>query len=182
MIERVPTRNSAIPVYFRNWLTYSIIPQLSSSLFLCLSGVRLAKREKNIFFSILAYMPLCFNVSVLISLSLSLFFFIWHNAATTFLELWKRRQAVIVWEWDLQNADYDEEPRPEFEASVKTFRINPVTKEREPYLPAWSKAIRYLATGSMVFFMVIILHISLCVFLGMQYYYIIVIILVYFYI
>ncbi|XP_050452769.1 anoctamin-4 isoform X3 [Cataglyphis hispanica] len=73
--------------------------------------------------------------------------------ATTFLELWKRRQAVIVWEWDLQNADYDEEPRPEFETSVKTFRINPVTKEREPYLPAWSKAIRCLATGSMVFFM-----------------------------
>ncbi|CAL1681326.1 unnamed protein product [Lasius platythorax] len=79
--------------------------------------------------------------------------------ATTFLELWKRRQAVIVWEWDLQNADYDEEPRPEFETSVKTFRINPVTKEREPYLPAWSKAIRYLATGSMVFFMI-------CVVLG----------------
>lgn len=75
--------------------------------------------------------------------------------ATTFLELWKRRQAVIVWEWDLQNADYDEEPRPEFETSVKTFRINPVTKEREPYLPVWSKAIRYVATGSMVFFMVI---------------------------
>ncbi|EFN86600.1 anoctamin-4 isoform X1 [Harpegnathos saltator] len=74
--------------------------------------------------------------------------------ATTFLELWKRRQAVIVWEWDLQNAEYDEEPRPEFETSVKTFRINPVTREREPYLPAWSKAIRCLATGSIVFFMI----------------------------
>ncbi|XP_077273453.1 anoctamin-4 isoform X6 [Temnothorax americanus] len=73
--------------------------------------------------------------------------------ATTFLELWKRRQAVLVWEWDLQNAEYDEEPRPEFETSVKTFRINPVTKEKEPYLPAWSKAVRYLATGSIVFFM-----------------------------
>lgn len=79
--------------------------------------------------------------------------------ATTFLELWKRRQAVIVWEWDLQNAEYDEEPRPEFETSVKTFRINPVTKEKEPYLPAWSKAIRFLATGSIVFFM-------MCVVLG----------------
>ncbi|XP_020291334.1 anoctamin-4 isoform X2 [Pseudomyrmex gracilis] len=79
--------------------------------------------------------------------------------ATTFLELWKRRQAVIVWEWDLQNADYDEEPRPEFEATVKTYRINPVTKEREPYLPNWSKAIRMTVTGSMVFFMI-------CVVLG----------------
>ncbi|XP_011343557.1 anoctamin-4 isoform X2 [Ooceraea biroi] len=79
--------------------------------------------------------------------------------ATTFLELWKRRQAVLVWEWDLQNTDYNEEPRPEFEASVKTFRINPVTKEKEPYMPVFSKAIRYLATGSLVFFMI-------CVVLG----------------
>ncbi|CAL7951750.1 unnamed protein product [Xylocopa violacea] len=74
--------------------------------------------------------------------------------ATTFLELWKRRQAVIVWEWDLQNAENDEEPRPEFETTVKTFRINPVTREREPYLPLWSKALRFCATGSMVFFMI----------------------------
>ncbi|XP_066593098.1 anoctamin-4 [Prorops nasuta] len=79
--------------------------------------------------------------------------------ATTFLELWKRRQAVIVWEWDLQNTDGDEEPRPEFEASVKTFRINPVTREREPYLPASSRAMRYCVTGTMVFFMI-------CVVLG----------------
>ncbi|GLG95444.1 Anoctamin, partial [Gryllus bimaculatus] len=75
---------------------------------------------------------------------------------TTFLELWKRRQAVIVWEWDLQNTEEDEEPRPEFEMSVKTFRINPVTREKEPYLPAWSKAWRLLATTSMVLFMVMV--------------------------
>ncbi|CAK9831527.1 Ano4 [Anthophora retusa] len=79
--------------------------------------------------------------------------------ATTFLELWKRRQAVIIWEWDLQNVESDEEPRPEFETTVKTFRINPVTREREPYLPAWSKALRFCATGSIVFFMI-------CVVLG----------------
>ncbi|XP_034944298.1 anoctamin-4 [Chelonus insularis] len=76
--------------------------------------------------------------------------------ATSFLELWKRRQAVIVWEWDLQNEDGDEDPRPEFESSVKTFRINPVTREREPYMPFWSKAWRYMATGSLVFFMICI--------------------------
>lgn len=76
-------------------------------------------------------------------------------AATSFLELWKRRQATLTWEWDLQMEDGDEEPRPEFEASVKTFRINPITREREPYLPVLSRTLRYLATGSMVFFMVI---------------------------
>ncbi|XP_033610715.1 anoctamin-4 isoform X2 [Cryptotermes secundus] len=76
--------------------------------------------------------------------------------ATTFLELWKRQQAVIVWEWDLQNVEEDEEPRPEFETSVKTFRTNPVTMEREPYLPTWSRAWRFLATSSAVMFMVVV--------------------------
>lgn len=42
----------------------------------------------------------------------------------------------------------------EFEASVKTFRTNPVTREKEPYLPPWSKAFKFLITGSAVFFMV----------------------------
>jgi hypothetical protein len=59
-----------------------------------------------------------------------------------------------VWEWDLQNVEEDEEPRPEFETSVKTFRTNPVTMEKEPYLPTWSKAWRFLATSSAVMFMV----------------------------
>ncbi|XP_063218601.1 anoctamin-4 [Bacillus rossius redtenbacheri] len=74
--------------------------------------------------------------------------------ATTFLELWKRRQAVIVWEWDLQHVEEEEEPRPEFEETVKTYRTNPVTLEKEPYLPTWSKAWRFFATSSAVFFMV----------------------------
>ncbi|XP_023288562.1 anoctamin-4 [Orussus abietinus] len=76
--------------------------------------------------------------------------------ATTFLELWKRHQAVLVWEWDLQHSEGDEEPRPEFEASVKTFRINPVTREREPYMSVWSRTLRFMATGSMVLFMICI--------------------------
>ncbi|XP_075217812.1 anoctamin-4-like [Lycorma delicatula] len=76
--------------------------------------------------------------------------------ATMFLELWKRKQAVIAWEWDLQNVEEDEEPRPEFEASVKTYRTNPVTQEKEPYVPTWNKALRMFATGSMVFFMIFI--------------------------
>ena len=43
----------------------------------------------------------------------------------------------IVWEWDLHNVESDEEPRPEFETSVKTFRINPVTREKEAFMPYW---------------------------------------------
>ncbi|XP_045770724.1 anoctamin-4 [Maniola jurtina] len=74
--------------------------------------------------------------------------------ATTFLELWKRKQSVLRWEWDLGSVDQDEDPRPEFEASVKTFRTNPVTREKEPYLPTWQKTMRYVATSSAVLFMI----------------------------
>ncbi|CAG9770244.1 unnamed protein product [Ceutorhynchus assimilis] len=76
--------------------------------------------------------------------------------ATVFLELWQRKQSVIQWEWDLQGTDQDEEPRPEFETSVKTFRTNPVTREKEPYLPTSQKVIRFVITGSAVFFMLFV--------------------------
>lgn len=75
-------------------------------------------------------------------------------AATTFLEMWKRKQSIIIWEWDLQNIEDDEENRPEFEASAKNFRTNPVTKEKEPYIPTWTKIFRYFVTASVVFLMV----------------------------
>ncbi len=71
-----------------------------------------------------------------------------------FLEMWKRRQAVIAWEWDLTTFEDDEQTRPEFEVKVKTKRINPVTKKPEPFLPGWNKAVRVVFTTSFVFLMV----------------------------
>ncbi|XP_016997063.2 anoctamin-4 isoform X1 [Drosophila takahashii] len=74
--------------------------------------------------------------------------------ATTFLELWKRKQSVLVWEWDLHNVDMDEENRPEFETNATTFRMNPVTREKEPYMSTWNRSIRFVITGSAVLFMI----------------------------
>ncbi|XP_058829610.1 anoctamin-4 isoform X2 [Topomyia yanbarensis] len=74
--------------------------------------------------------------------------------ATTFLEMWKRKQSVLVWEWDLQNIENEEDMRPEYETSVKTFRTNPVTREKEPFMPTWDRAIRFAATSSAVLFMI----------------------------
>ncbi|KAH8357617.1 hypothetical protein KR200_004824 [Drosophila serrata] len=74
--------------------------------------------------------------------------------ATTFLELWKRKQSVLVWEWDLHNVDMDEENRPEFETNATTFRMNPVTREKEPYMSTWNRALRFVVTGSAVLFMI----------------------------
>lgn len=34
----------------------------------------------------------------------------------------------------MQGIENDEDPRPEFETSVKTFRINPVTREKEVFI------------------------------------------------
>lgn len=76
--------------------------------------------------------------------------------ATSFLEFWKRKHAVISWEWDLHNYEIEEEPRPEFEAAVTTFRINPVTQTPEPYLSFWTKAVRMLIVSSLVFLLLFI--------------------------
>ena len=75
-------------------------------------------------------------------------------AATLFVELWKRRQAVLAWEWDLEMDDQEEQTRPEFEAEVQTRRINPVTKFPEPYIPGWSKFGRVAFTNAFVAFLV----------------------------
>lgn len=77
-----------------------------------------------------------------------------------FLNCGKRKQAIIVWEWDLQNIEEDAENRPEFETTAKNFRTNPVTKEREPYIPTWTKIYRYFVTASVVTLMVITLMYS----------------------
>ena len=47
-----------------------------------------------------------------------------------------------------------EQTRPEYEASVKTTRINPVTKKREPFLSTWNKVVRVAVSASSVIFMV----------------------------
>lgn len=70
---------------------------------------------------------------------------------------------MIIWEWDLQDNESDEENRPEFETSVKTFRTNPVTREKEPYMPTTTRALRFIVTGSAVLFMV---SVVLCAVLG----------------
>ena len=43
-------------------------------------------------------------------------------SAVVFLEFWKRKQAVIAWEWDLDKFEEDEQLLPEYETKVKTKR------------------------------------------------------------
>lgn len=76
--------------------------------------------------------------------------------ATIYLELWSRQQARLAWEWDLMETEFgeNEEIRVEYEMTATNYRISPITKQREPYLPTWKKAGRFFLSGSGVIFLV----------------------------
>ncbi|XP_013869054.1 anoctamin-5 isoform X2 [Austrofundulus limnaeus] len=80
----------------------------------------------------------------------AIFMGIW---VTLFLEFWKRRQARLEYEWDL--FDFEEEQqqlqlRPEYETKCNDRKLNPITKEMEPYLPITSKCARSCLSGATV--------------------------------
>uniref|UniRef100_A0A7N6C359 Anoctamin n=1 Tax=Anabas testudineus TaxID=64144 RepID=A0A7N6C359_ANATE len=84
----------------------------------------------------------------------AIFMGIW---VTLFLELWKRRQARLEYEWDL--VDFEEEQqqlqiRPEFEIKCTNRRLNKITQEMEPYLPITTKCARYCLSAATVIFWV----------------------------
>lgn len=75
-------------------------------------------------------------------------------SATSFLELWKRKQALISWQWDLTAGLEDEDTRPEYDTSATAFKINPVTRRKEPFVPTWKRALQLVISVVIVAFMV----------------------------
>ncbi|XP_055887871.1 anoctamin-4-like isoform X2 [Biomphalaria glabrata] len=73
--------------------------------------------------------------------------------STVFHEMWKRRAAEIEYDWDVADFEQEETIRPEYEASVRRRRINPVTKVEEPYLSFTSKLCRVTSSLWVVLFM-----------------------------
>ena len=45
-----------------------------------------------------------------------------HYTGTIYFELWRRKQEILKWEWDLQEEEDMDEPRPEFERDIRTTR------------------------------------------------------------
>ncbi|KAK8776178.1 hypothetical protein V5799_030477 [Amblyomma americanum] len=81
----------------------------------------------------------------------SIFMALW---ATIFIELWKRRQCVLGWEWNLADIDsLTDVVNPEYEAKATVYKLNPVTMRYEPYVPLWEKIIRISGANSVVLFM-----------------------------
>ncbi|XP_028818610.1 anoctamin-7 [Denticeps clupeoides] len=82
----------------------------------------------------------------------SIFMSLW---AVTFLEYWKRTNAVLAHRWDCSEfEDIEERPRPEFTALAPMTVRNPVTGAEEPYFPESSRFRRSL-TGNMVIIVMI---------------------------
>uniref|UniRef100_A0A4W3JJL9 Anoctamin n=1 Tax=Callorhinchus milii TaxID=7868 RepID=A0A4W3JJL9_CALMI len=83
----------------------------------------------------------------------AIFMAIW---ATVFLEFWKRRRAVLTYDWDLIDWEEEEEElRPQFEAKYsKKERVNPITGKPEPFQPFVDKLSRLLVSVSGIFFMI----------------------------
>ncbi|CAN7995446.1 unnamed protein product, partial [Ixodes hexagonus] len=81
----------------------------------------------------------------------SIFMALW---ATIFIELWKRRQAVLGWEWNLTDVDtITEVVNPDYESKATVYKLNPVTMTYEPYVPLWEKIARISGANSVVLFM-----------------------------
>ncbi|CAK9298486.1 unnamed protein product [Gordionus sp. m RMFG-2023] len=78
--------------------------------------------------------------------------------STLFLELWKRKQNELAWDWDTKDFEEEEIVRPEYETQVKTLRKNPITNTLEPYLPLYSKALRLMGAAITVLtFLVVVI-------------------------
>ncbi|XKL65383.1 hypothetical protein PGB90_008803 [Kerria lacca] len=75
---------------------------------------------------------------------------------TLFLELWKRKQALIAWQWDLHTLNEDDDTRPEYDLSTTLFKINPVTRQKEPFVPLLEKVIKFIFSAIVVLFMITI--------------------------
>ncbi|XP_028809715.1 anoctamin-4 isoform X2 [Denticeps clupeoides] len=78
--------------------------------------------------------------------------------ATVFLEFWKRRRAVLGYDWDLIDWEEEEEDiRPQFEAKYsKKERMNPISGKPEPYQAFTDKCSRLIVSASGIFFMILV--------------------------
>ena len=77
--------------------------------------------------------------------------------ATVFLEVWRRRQISLAYEWDmLQFEEEFEPPRPAFVTKATRKRPNPVTGKQEPYIPFSLRAGKFTCGFMIVTFMVLL--------------------------
>lgn len=115
--------------------------------------------ESTVFFSVRLKIVQYISVTSVYNLftsSFKLFMSIW---AVLFLEFWKRRQAELCAQWDVSDAEFNEEKvRIEYQLKVSSTKRNPITNKLEPYLPFKSKFRRLFVSilAAMFFILVVI--------------------------
>ena len=80
--------------------------------------------------------------SEIVLLELS-YIFLYCISAACFFEFWKRQEAVIAWEWDLETEDTEEETRPEFEVFRAGHATTPPRQRGHVFRPrnCWCLAL-----------------------------------------
>ncbi|XP_020626651.1 anoctamin-4-like isoform X2 [Orbicella faveolata] len=77
--------------------------------------------------------------------------------ATVFLEVWRRRQISLAYEWDMLHFEEEfEPPRPAFVTKAQNKKPNPVTGKLEPYIPFSLRAGKFTCGFMIVSFMVLL--------------------------
>ena len=87
--------------------------------------------------------------------------------ALVFCKLWRRTQAHYAYKWNVYDMpELDDYLRPEYVAVAKKTRVNPVTREQEPYFPVWLKRIRTISAFTFVIIMLlaVLAFIIMCIF------------------
>ncbi|XP_052794757.1 anoctamin-4-like isoform X2 [Mya arenaria] len=83
----------------------------------------------------------------------AMFLCIW---GTIFLEVWKRKQSELAYQWDVDQFEENEPDRPEFYGTKE--RIDPVTNEVDWYYPFKKRAWKIcLSTGTLLFMVCIVI-------------------------
>ncbi|PVD35218.1 hypothetical protein C0Q70_06499 [Pomacea canaliculata] len=73
---------------------------------------------------------------------------------TIFLELWKRENAELAYEWDVEQFELNEPDRPEFIGTKQ--KQDPVTDDKVWYYPIQRQIIKFTFSASVLLFMVLL--------------------------
>ncbi|XP_048576345.1 anoctamin-4 isoform X2 [Nematostella vectensis] len=77
--------------------------------------------------------------------------------SSLFLEVWKRQQTSLAFEWDMLDFDEELEPaRPQFVEAVKERRPNPITGILEPFVPYAKQLIKQTCAFVVVLLMILL--------------------------
>jgi hypothetical protein len=85
------------------------------------------------------------------TIAMAIFMSAW---ALIFIEIWRRQQAGLQYDWDVEEFELEEVPRDDYYVRVKTTKKNPITGRHEPYLTGQSWFVRRGSACMIILFMV----------------------------